>query len=534
MTSSRLACTHKGPAIIGVPFNVVHDVHVRPDSSTATGFVGLPTTWDRALQLSGISRDDVKANPQAVLDALQLTMEGPPQRPPPLPSRNTVNFKLLRAFEFNNTISDPRTCFRDFVQLGQWLNDIMNRFPPGVAHFLNRAVIHRLLRRIRLQEKIERDTLSALLLFILVVRSRAKRHRIHLLLVEIQQSNLWQCVHASLIEAREDPLLARIACRLVCEVCALDDLLPGSDLVLRVEIMSALTEIICESCEVRQAACEALIAITPPLNAAGRRKIHTHQVHKLMRLMTLELETSSRAYPEATIGLLSLLRWKLFPRKACGVNIYLCIQPLLTGAYLGQVVGLRIIYDNLETKLPSMVTAMHFPCRTGPGPLSQRSICEGTCTISASLSWLLVHASPDISRIASKILRLLPDYEKEAVSVLARGGCAPILWLAENHECKTVRSTMFHTTRKISDCIKHHLLSLPPASRSPQLSVAINGAFGVLKIITCPPPTPTCPPPTAHIASLGKLSANFLQSAGIALVANKSRCCDASFCDGVK
>ena len=375
----------------------------------------------------------------------------------------------------------------------------MNRFPPGVAHFLNRAVIHRLLRRIRLQEKIERDTLSALLLFILVVRSRAKRHRIHLLLVEIQQSNLWQCVHASLIEAREDPLLARIACRLVCEVCALDDLLPGSDLVLRVEIMSALTEIICESCEVRQAACEALIAITPPLNAAGRRKIHTHQVHKLMRLMTLELETSSRAYPEATIGLLSLLRWTLFPRKACGVNIYLCIQPLLTGAYLGQVVGLRIIYDNLETKLLSMVTAMHFPCRTGPGPLSQRSICEGTCTISASLSWLLVHASPDISRIASKILRLLPDYEKEAVSVLTRGGCAPILWLAENHECKTVRSTMFHTTRKISDCIKHHLLSLPPASRSPQLSVAINGAFGVLKIIPGPPPPPTCPPPTAHI-----------------------------------
>tara|TARA_B100000482_G_C12599675_1_gene294662 strand:+ start:729 stop:1910 length:1182 start_codon:yes stop_codon:yes gene_type:complete len=125
MTSSRLACTHKGPAIIGVPFNVVHDVHVRPDSSTATGFVGLPTTWDRALQLSGISRDDVKANPQAVLDALQLTMEGPPQRPPPLPSRNTVNFKLLRAFEFNNTISDPRTCFRDFVQLGQGASGVV-------------------------------------------------------------------------------------------------------------------------------------------------------------------------------------------------------------------------------------------------------------------------------------------------------------------------------------------------------------------------------------------------------------------------
>ena len=115
----------RGRAIIGAPFNIAHDVHVRPDSTTATGFAGLPDQWDTALQNSGISPADVKANPQAALDALQLTMSGPPPPPPPLPSRNTVNFKMVQAFEFNKTITDPRTCFTDFVQLGQGASGIV-------------------------------------------------------------------------------------------------------------------------------------------------------------------------------------------------------------------------------------------------------------------------------------------------------------------------------------------------------------------------------------------------------------------------
>ena len=124
MGSSGPASTFRGPAIIGTPFNVVHDVHVRPDSATAAGFAGLPATWDTALQASGISPAEVKANPRAALDALQLAMEGPPPRPPPVPSRNTINFKILRAFEFN-TASDPCQCFRDFVQLGQGASGVV-------------------------------------------------------------------------------------------------------------------------------------------------------------------------------------------------------------------------------------------------------------------------------------------------------------------------------------------------------------------------------------------------------------------------
>ena len=123
--SRRVVSEAKKPMIIGTPFNVAHDIHVRPDSSTMTGFAGLPAEWDRKLQTSGISRTEVKESPQAALDALQLAMEGAPPLPPPLPSRNTVNFKILHAFELSIATSDPCSSFRDFVQLGQGASGIV-------------------------------------------------------------------------------------------------------------------------------------------------------------------------------------------------------------------------------------------------------------------------------------------------------------------------------------------------------------------------------------------------------------------------
>mmetsp|Transcript_13793 Transcript_13793/g.43595 ORF Transcript_13793/g.43595 Transcript_13793/m.43595 type:complete len:460 (+) Transcript_13793:143-1522(+) len=111
--------------IIGAPFNLVHEVHVRPDSTTTTGFAGLPMEWEQRLKTSGISRDEVKQNPQAALDALQFTMEGPPPKPPPLPSRSSVNMKVAKAFEFSKDVKDPRRCFKDFAQLGQGASGIV-------------------------------------------------------------------------------------------------------------------------------------------------------------------------------------------------------------------------------------------------------------------------------------------------------------------------------------------------------------------------------------------------------------------------
>uniref|UniRef100_A0A7S3JTI3 Protein kinase domain-containing protein n=1 Tax=Aureoumbra lagunensis TaxID=44058 RepID=A0A7S3JTI3_9STRA len=114
-------------AVISLPYNVVHEMHVRPDSTTATGFSGLPIAWEEAMKGSGISPQEVKANPQAALDALQFAMEGPPPKKSqaPLPSRRTVNMKMGEALFFNKDVTDPRTCFKEFHQLGQGASGIV-------------------------------------------------------------------------------------------------------------------------------------------------------------------------------------------------------------------------------------------------------------------------------------------------------------------------------------------------------------------------------------------------------------------------
>lgn len=105
--------------------NVATQVHVRPDSKTATGFAGLPLEWEARMKTSGITPAEVKQNPQAALDALQFTMEGPPPKPPPMPSRSSVNLKVAQAFQFSENVTDPRRVFKDFVQLGQGASGIV-------------------------------------------------------------------------------------------------------------------------------------------------------------------------------------------------------------------------------------------------------------------------------------------------------------------------------------------------------------------------------------------------------------------------
>lgn len=111
--------------IIGAPYNLVHEVHVRPDSSTTTGFAGLPVEWESRMMHSGITPQEVKQNPQAALDALQFAMEGPPPKPPPLPSRSSVNLKVAQAFQFSRDVTDPRSVFKDFRKLGHGASGIV-------------------------------------------------------------------------------------------------------------------------------------------------------------------------------------------------------------------------------------------------------------------------------------------------------------------------------------------------------------------------------------------------------------------------
>jgi hypothetical protein len=68
--------------LISAPFNVKHNIHVQVDPLAPTGFKGLPPQWDAMLSVSGISKAEVSAHPQEVLDVLQFHMEGPPPKLP--------------------------------------------------------------------------------------------------------------------------------------------------------------------------------------------------------------------------------------------------------------------------------------------------------------------------------------------------------------------------------------------------------------------------------------------------------------------
>jgi len=55
---------------IGAPYNVHHNIHV--DFNARTGFSGLPAEWESLLIGGGISKKEVVANPDEVLDVLEF------------------------------------------------------------------------------------------------------------------------------------------------------------------------------------------------------------------------------------------------------------------------------------------------------------------------------------------------------------------------------------------------------------------------------------------------------------------------------
>jgi serine/threonine protein kinase len=103
-----------GGILISSPFNVKHNVHVQVDPSAPSGFKGLPPAWDAMLSASGISKADVAANPQQVLDVLQFHMEGPP---PKLPKKSQFERDVADASLI--TKGDPANYFSDLKKLGE-------------------------------------------------------------------------------------------------------------------------------------------------------------------------------------------------------------------------------------------------------------------------------------------------------------------------------------------------------------------------------------------------------------------------------
>ncbi|CAE7843832.1 pakA [Symbiodinium sp. KB8] len=100
--------------LIGEPFNVKHEYHVQVDASAPNGFVGLPPQWEAMLGASGISKSEVDDNPDAVLDALQFHMQGPP---PKLPRKE--DFSAAAASAACITPGDPTVKYSVRKKLGE-------------------------------------------------------------------------------------------------------------------------------------------------------------------------------------------------------------------------------------------------------------------------------------------------------------------------------------------------------------------------------------------------------------------------------
>jgi len=73
---------------VSAPYNVQHEIHV--DFDSATGFSGLPPEWEAMLKGSGISREEVIANPDETLQVLEFQSNFQKEEKRKTPNNNYV------------------------------------------------------------------------------------------------------------------------------------------------------------------------------------------------------------------------------------------------------------------------------------------------------------------------------------------------------------------------------------------------------------------------------------------------------------
>lgn len=110
----KKAVEEPAPMMIGTPYNVKHVEHVGVDPRSSTGFTGLPDKWRQLLNVSGITREEVDAHPQEVLDVIQFHLQGPP---PKMPTRQTLQRNVMKAIQIGTV--DPTKIIKKEKKLGE-------------------------------------------------------------------------------------------------------------------------------------------------------------------------------------------------------------------------------------------------------------------------------------------------------------------------------------------------------------------------------------------------------------------------------
>eukprot|EP00768_Dysnectes_brevis_P006582 gnl/Dysnectes_brevis/523_a579_2191.p1 GENE.gnl/Dysnectes_brevis/523_a579_2191~~gnl/Dysnectes_brevis/523_a579_2191.p1 ORF type:complete len:477 (+),score=157.95 gnl/Dysnectes_brevis/523_a579_2191:85-1515(+) len=107
--------------VISRPTSFQHKMHVQVDPSSDTGFRGLPPDWERNLRKSGITKADVKQDPQAVLAILDKFQDIEQWRMGYLPSSDEFSSLVQRVTSTGALFrsEDPRGLFDDLELVGR-------------------------------------------------------------------------------------------------------------------------------------------------------------------------------------------------------------------------------------------------------------------------------------------------------------------------------------------------------------------------------------------------------------------------------
>ena len=119
-TSSSSEKKEKKQLFVSKPFNVEHRTHVKLDDRSSTGYDGLPKKWRTMLKASAITKDDVQAHPQAVLDVLQFQMQGVT---PKMPSAESLRLASAAAVEIKK--ADPNKFYKRIRKLGEGASGVV-------------------------------------------------------------------------------------------------------------------------------------------------------------------------------------------------------------------------------------------------------------------------------------------------------------------------------------------------------------------------------------------------------------------------
>uniref|UniRef100_A0A6B2L4V6 non-specific serine/threonine protein kinase n=1 Tax=Arcella intermedia TaxID=1963864 RepID=A0A6B2L4V6_9EUKA len=101
--------------VVSTPFAVQHGIHV--DFNSTTGFSGLPSEWEAMLKTSGLSKDEVINNTQAVLDVLEFAdTRKKEHREESFKVDTTKSYELT---DLINKVQNPRELYIDLEKCGE-------------------------------------------------------------------------------------------------------------------------------------------------------------------------------------------------------------------------------------------------------------------------------------------------------------------------------------------------------------------------------------------------------------------------------